>query len=152
MCYPILNALLLEPEWPISAYTNLRQRVLYYITLCLRTCGSYNMALYLPNRLTVRKEGNGEVSLLLTVNLCLPVADPGFSGGGAGNSQSWIIFSTFCRKVHENKRIWTPGVSLAPPLDPSMFTVPCTILTEHMTGYMRSDTIPPSVPRRKTLM
>ena len=45
------------------------------------------------------------------------VADPGFSRGGCANSQSAIIFQIFCRKLHENERIWTPGgATLAPPL------------------------------------
>ena len=40
-----------------------------------------------------------------------------FPGGGA-NSQKCYYFSIFCRKLHENERIWTPGggASLAPPL------------------------------------
>ena len=38
----------------------------------------------------------------------LTVADPGFSRGG-NNSQGGVIFSTFCRKLHENERIWTGG-------------------------------------------
>ena len=48
-----------------------------------------------------------------------PVADPGFSPGGWGaNSQNCYYFSHFCRKLHENERIWTPGgggVPGAPP-------------------------------------
>ena len=52
------------------------------------------------------------------------VADPGFSpGGGGANSQNCYYFSHFCRKLHENERIWTPGggggggrASLATPL------------------------------------
>ena len=42
---------------------------------------------------------------------------------GVANSQSGIILQTFCRKLHENERIWTRGgghASLAPPLDPPM--------------------------------
>ena len=37
--------------------------------------------------------------------------DPGFSrgGGGAPTPKSAIIFQFFCRKLHENERIWTPG-------------------------------------------
>ena len=41
-----------------------------------------------------------------------------FPGGGA-NSQKCYYFSIFCRKLHENERIWTPRggrASLAPPL------------------------------------
>ena len=37
-----------------------------------------------------------------------PVADPGFSPGGGANSQKCYYFSIFCRKLHENERIWTP--------------------------------------------
>ena len=52
------------------------------------------------------------------------VANPGFSGGGGGSApthKSTIIFQFFCRKLHENERIWTRGAaSLAPPLDPPM--------------------------------
>ena len=37
------------------------------------------------------------------------VADPGFSPRGALTPKSAIIFQIFCRKLHENERIWTPG-------------------------------------------
>ena len=53
------------------------------------------------------------------INMHEPVADPGFSPGGGANSQKCYYFSTFCRKLHENERIWTPRggrASLAPPL------------------------------------
>ena len=30
-------------------------------------------------------------------------------GEGGANSQSGIILQTFCRKLHENERIWTQG-------------------------------------------
>ena len=53
----------------------------------------------------------------------LSVADPGFSRGGA-NSQNCYYFSHFCRKLHENERIWTPGGGGGRPwripLDPPM--------------------------------
>ena len=39
----------------------------------------------------------------------IPVADSGFSRGGCANSQIGIILQFFCRKLHENERIWTPG-------------------------------------------
>ena len=57
--------------------------------------------------------------LILLLDLYKPVADPGFSPGGAPTPKSAIIFQIFCRKLHENERIWTPGggrASLAPPL------------------------------------
>ena len=38
----------------------------------------------------------------------------------SANSQSGIIFLTFCRKLHKNERIWTRGCPWCPPLDPSM--------------------------------
>ena len=41
--------------------------------------------------------------------LPMTVADPGFSPGGCVNSQKCYYFSNFCRKLHENERIWTPG-------------------------------------------
>ena len=47
--------------------------------------------------------------------------DPGFSWGGDSSSQSGIILQIFCRKLHENERIWTPmrvrvrGTPLDPP-------------------------------------
>ena len=37
------------------------------------------------------------------------MADPGFSLGGCANCQIGIILQFFCRKLHENERIWTPG-------------------------------------------
>ena len=58
-----------------------------------------------------------------------PVSDPGFFRGGRGGAlapKSAIIFNFFCRKLHENERIWTPGggrVSLVPPLDPPMLSM-----------------------------
>ena len=36
-----------------------------------------------------------------------------FPGGGA-NSQNCYYFSHFCRKLHENERIWTPGGGARP--------------------------------------
>ena len=55
----------------------------------------------------------------------IAVADPGFSPGGGANSQNCYYFSHFCRKLHENERIWTPGGGggarpWRPPLDPPM--------------------------------
>ena len=77
-----------------------------------------------------RTDGHGFFTLdALHCYLTLPhvkwysVADPGFSPGGGANSQKCYYFSIFCRKLHENERIWTPGggASLAPPpLDPPM--------------------------------
>ena len=56
-----------------------------------------------------------------------PVADPGFSPGGCANSQNCYYFSNFCRKLHENERIWSPGGGGARPwrhpLDPPMVSV-----------------------------
>ena len=52
-----------------------------------------------------------------------PVADPGFSPGGGANSQNCYYFSHFCRKLHENERIWTPRGGARPwrpPLDQPM--------------------------------
>ena len=55
--------------------------------------------------------------------VALAVADPGFFRRGAPTPKSVIIFQFFCRKLHEDERIWTPeGASLAPPLDPPMFS------------------------------
>ena len=53
-----------------------------------------------------------------------------FPRGGA-NSQKCYYFSIFCRKLHENERIWTPGgrASLAPPPLGSAngnYTITCT--------------------------
>ena len=46
-----------------------------------------------------------------------------FPRGGA-NSQNCYYFSHFCRKLHENERIWTPRGDARPwrppPLDPPM--------------------------------
>ena len=40
-----------------------------------------------------------------------------FPEGGAPTPKSAIILHIFCRKLHENERIWTPGGArvLAPP-------------------------------------
>ena len=50
------------------------------------------------------------------------VTDPGFFlvGGGAP-APKWVCYPVFCRKLHENEKIWTPGrVPGATPLDPPM--------------------------------
>ena len=60
------------------------------------------------------------------------MADPGFSPGGGANSQKCSYFLIFCRKLHENERIWTPRggrASLAPPLGSA-------------NGYTRGGSIP----------
>ena len=66
----------------------------------------------------------GHTDIVFKFRKSIPVADPGFSPGGCANSQNCYYFSNFCRKLHENERIWTPGgsASLAPPLDPPMNT------------------------------
>ena len=49
-----------------------------------------------------------------------------FPRGGGANSQNCYYFSHFCRKLHENERIWTPRGGVRPwrpPLDPPMYTV-----------------------------
>ena len=54
-----------------------------------------------------------------------PVADLGFSPGGAPTPKSAIIFQFCPRKLHENERIWAPGGGARPwrpPLDPPMIT------------------------------
>ena len=59
------------------------------------------------------------------------MADPGFSPGGCANSQNCYYFSNFCRKLHENERIWTPRGGVRPwhpPLDPPMVTTSATYL------------------------
>ena len=46
-----------------------------------------------------------------------------FPQGGGANSQNCYYFSHFCRKLHENERIWTPRGGARPwrpPLDPPM--------------------------------
>ena len=63
-----------------------------------------------------------------TLTLCIvlhlnPVANPGFPRGGAANSPGGggaptYDFAKISQKLHEMERIWTPGASLAPPLDP----------------------------------
>ena len=48
-------------------------------------------------------------------NSLYSVADPGFSpGGGAPTPKSANYFSIFCRKLHENERIWTPRGGVHP--------------------------------------
>ena len=56
------------------------------------------------------------------IDSTLSVADPGFSSGGGGTPtpQSGCANLLFCRKLHENERIWTGGVPGA-PLDPTLF-------------------------------
>ena len=68
-----------------------------------------------------KKSDPGRVfySLHKNISPTYPVADPGFSPGGGANSQNCYYFSHFCRKLHENERIWTPRggrASLASPL------------------------------------
>ena len=78
-----------------------------------------------PSMLRLRTYVSDKINLIGTmlVNYSA-VADPGFSPGGGANSQNCYYFSHFCRKLHENERIWTPrGVRVpsAPPLDLPMF-------------------------------
>ena len=63
-------------------------------------------------------------TLYTIINSSLSQADSGFSLGGGAKFQSGIILQFFCRKLHENERVWTlrwhiPGA----PLDPSMITI-----------------------------
>ena len=54
-----------------------------------------------------------------------PVADLGFSPGGAPTPKSAIIFQFCPRKLHENERIWAPRGGARPwrpPLDPPMIS------------------------------
>ena len=48
------------------------------------------------------KEGGG-----LGLGPCT-VTDPGFSPGGASTPKLGLFCKLFCRKLHENERIWTP--------------------------------------------
>ena len=60
---------------------------------------------------------------LRMVKIIKSVADPGFSrGAGAPSPKRAFIFQFFCRKLHENERIWTPRVARVPgaPLDQPM--------------------------------
>ena len=63
-----------------------------------------------------------------------------FPEGAAPTPKNAIIFQFFCRKLHENERIWTPGgrASLAPPLDPPMPCMqlqgPCVITSYRPEG------------------
>ena len=58
----------------------------------------------------------------------MPVADPGFPKGGGnsrGGCDNLLFRKIFCRKLHENERIWTERVTTRPlapppPLDPPM--------------------------------
>ena len=55
----------------------------------------------------------------------LPVADPGFSPGGAPTPKSAIIFQFFAKNCMKMKEFGPPEggrASLAPPLDPPMVT------------------------------
>ena len=61
----------------------------------------------------LRHMGTNSTKILTTlfaneITMTTPVADPGFSPGGCANSQNCYYFSNFCRKLHENERIWTP--------------------------------------------
>ena len=41
-----------------------------------------------------------------------------FPEGGAPTPKSTIILQIFCRKLHENEKIWTPGRHVPGPLPP----------------------------------
>ena len=78
----------------------------------------------------LRHMGTNSTKILTTlfaneITMTTPVADPGFSPGGCANSQNCYYFSNFCRKLHENERIWTPrggACPWRPRLDPPMHT------------------------------
>ena len=70
------------------------------------------------------------------------MADPGFSPGGCANSQNCYYFSNFCRKLHENERIWTLGGVPGAPLDPPMVVdthVPCLGEGDRYPGPMSGE-------------
>ena len=54
--------------------------------------------------------------------------EPGFYRAGGANSpegggRQHKILPTFLKKLHEIERIWTPGASLAPLLDPLLICI-----------------------------
>ena len=66
------------------------------------------------------------VTLTSHLDLFLPVADPGFSPGGAPTPKIAIIFQIFAENCMRMKEFGPPGgASLAPPLDPPMPSVVC---------------------------
>ena len=57
------------------------------------------------------------------VNSSLPEADLGFSCGER-QLPKWDYFAIFCRKLHENERVWTRGWHIpGAPLHPPMITI-----------------------------
>ena len=57
--------------------------------------------------------------------MLVAVVDPRNSRGGCANCQNGctsLLFCNFCRKLHENERIWTPGGARVPgaPVDPPL--------------------------------
>ena len=71
-------------------------------------------------------------SLRKTSTASFAVVDPGFFPEGCANSQKSYYFSNFCRKLHENERIWTRGggggVPGAPPWIRQCFGTSSTFL------------------------
>ena len=62
-----------------------------------------------------------------------------FPQGGGANSQKCYYFSIFCRKLHENERIWTPRGGARPwrpPLDPPM--VMSMVILQSSVGFRTS--------------
>ena len=84
-----------------------------WICQCVGLFRQTNITTALLKSCKSRKSGKKYLSERETVLGCpsaelYSVADPGFSPGGGANSQNCYHFSHFCRKLHENERIWTP--------------------------------------------
>ena len=104
----------IPPNVVSSGHTDLRHQV-SCITLCPENPLWGETILY-QNFMTISCKdctwrGSGHVPTLYCKIL--------FSGGsrifpGGANSQNCYYFSHFCRKLHENERIWTPGGARVP--------------------------------------
>ena len=76
----------------------------------------------------LRHMGTNSTKILTTlfaneITMTTPVADPGFSPGGAPTLNIAIIFQIFAENCMKMKEFGPPGrASLSPPLDPPMHT------------------------------
>ena len=108
--------------------------LLWHLIVFIKREGARNSAFNAP--LTFAKWGKQLVQEHLLLSQIRSVADPGFSPGGGANSQKCYYFSIFCRKLHENERIWTPEGRGARPWRPPWIRQCRFILSTIVTTFL----------------
>ena len=76
--------------------------------------------------------------LFYEINMHKSVADLGFSPGGAPTPKVGVLIYYFCRKLHENERIWTPGGARVPGAPPWIRQCKYVVTSGAAVGYNSS--------------